>query len=160
MPRSQADVSDLFPGVQQEVAHLCSLAEIRSAFTWFRAQEPQFAQWQLELARIAAPPFGESARGQVAGRQVLRTRTGIGSHRRGGQRFRHACRIRAWPRLTQRSPGHGLSRGHAAEHPATGKPVVRARSFGQRRRSDRDAGYGGGVARVAHPACLASAVYW
>ena len=64
MPRSQADVSDLFPGVQQEVAHLCSLTEIRSAFTWFRAQEPQFAQWQLELARIAAPPFGESARGK------------------------------------------------------------------------------------------------
>ncbi len=64
MPRSQADVSDLFPGVQQEVAHLCSLTEIRSAFTWFRSQEPQFAQWQLELARIAAPPFGESARGK------------------------------------------------------------------------------------------------
>lgn len=62
MPRSQADVSELFPGVQQEVAHLCSLPEIRSAFTWLRAQEPQFAQWQLELARIAAPPFGESAR--------------------------------------------------------------------------------------------------
>ena len=50
--------------MQQEVAHLCSLNEIRSAFTWFRAQEPQFAQWQLELARIAAPPFGESARGK------------------------------------------------------------------------------------------------
>jgi tripeptide aminopeptidase len=64
MPRSQSDVSELFPGVQQEVAHLCSLTEIRSAFTWFRGQEPQFAQWQLELARIAAPPFGESARGQ------------------------------------------------------------------------------------------------
>src|SRR5882724_3563715 len=64
MPRSQAEVSELFPGVQQEVAHLCSLPEIRSAFTWLRAQEPQFAQWQLELARIAAPPFGESARGE------------------------------------------------------------------------------------------------
>lgn len=64
MPRSQAEVSELFPGVQQEVAHLCSLPEIRSAFTWLRAQEPQFAQWQMELARIAAPPFGESARGQ------------------------------------------------------------------------------------------------
>src|SRR6478736_3720341 len=64
MPRSQSDISELFPGVQQEVAHLCSLNEIRSAFTWFRAQEPQFAQWQLELARIAAPRFGESARGK------------------------------------------------------------------------------------------------
>src|SRR6202158_1391121 len=67
MPRSQADVSELFPGVQQEVAHLCTLPEVRSAFTWLRAQEPQFAQWQLELARIAAPPFGETARGQWLG---------------------------------------------------------------------------------------------
>src|SRR3984893_537100 len=64
MPRSQSEVSELFPRVQQEVAQLCSLPEVRSAFTWLRAQEPQFAQWQLELARIAAPPFGESARGQ------------------------------------------------------------------------------------------------
>src|SRR6478735_11932866 len=58
------EVSELFPGVQQEVAHLCSLPEIRSAFTWLRAQEPQFAHWQLEMARIPAPPFGESARAQ------------------------------------------------------------------------------------------------
>ena len=49
--------------MQQEIARLCASPEIRSAFTWFRAQEPQFAQWQLEVARIAAPPFGESARG-------------------------------------------------------------------------------------------------
>src|SRR6478752_3391006 len=64
MPGSRPEVSELFPGVQQEVAHLCSLPEIRSAFTWLRAQEPQFAHWQLELARIPAPPFGESARAQ------------------------------------------------------------------------------------------------
>ncbi len=62
MPHSQPEVSEPFPGVQQEVAHLCSLPEIRAAFTWFRSQEPQFAHWQLELARIPAPPFGESAR--------------------------------------------------------------------------------------------------
>ncbi len=49
--------------MQQEIARLCASPEIRSAFTWFRAQEPQFAHWQLEVARIAAPPFGESARG-------------------------------------------------------------------------------------------------
>jgi tripeptide aminopeptidase len=61
-PRNE--VSELFPNVQQEVAHLGVLPEIRSAFTWLRAQEPQFAQWQLELARIPAPPFGEAARGR------------------------------------------------------------------------------------------------
>ncbi len=64
MSRSQPEVSEPFPEAQQEVAHLCSLPEIRSAFTWFRSQEPQFAHWQLELARIPAPPFGESARAQ------------------------------------------------------------------------------------------------
>jgi tripeptide aminopeptidase len=60
--RPHTEVSELLPSVQQEVSNLCASAEIRSAFTWLGAQEPQFAQWQLELARIAAPPFGEGAR--------------------------------------------------------------------------------------------------
>ena len=59
----RAEVSEVLPNVQQEVARLASLPEIRSAFAWLRAQEPQFAHWQLELARIPAPPFGEAARG-------------------------------------------------------------------------------------------------
>src|SRR5216684_1919640 len=58
----RAEVSEGFPNVQQEIARLSSLPEIRSAFAWLRAQEPQFAHWQLELARIPAPPFGEAAR--------------------------------------------------------------------------------------------------
>jgi tripeptide aminopeptidase len=62
-PRPGAEVSEQFPSVQQEITRLCATPEVRSAFSWFRAHEPQFAQWQLELARIAAPPFGESARG-------------------------------------------------------------------------------------------------
>src|SRR5579863_8736025 len=49
--------------VQQEVARLAASPEVRSAFNWFRTQEPQLAHWQMEMARIAAPPFGESARG-------------------------------------------------------------------------------------------------
>src|SRR6266851_7134333 len=60
----RAEVPELFPDVQQEVAGLSSLPEIRSAFAWLRAQEPQFADWQLELARIPAPPFGEAPRGE------------------------------------------------------------------------------------------------
>lgn len=47
---------------QREVARLAASPEVRSAFNWFRAQEPQFSQWQAEMARIAAPPFGESPR--------------------------------------------------------------------------------------------------
>src|SRR6201993_3757221 len=49
--------------LQREVARLAAAPEVRSAFNWFRANEPQLLQWQMEMARIAAPPFGESARG-------------------------------------------------------------------------------------------------
>ena len=56
-------MSDLAPTVQQEVARLAASPEVRSAFNWFRTQEPQLSHWQMEMARIAAPPFGESARG-------------------------------------------------------------------------------------------------
>src|SRR2546421_347223 len=59
----RADMSDLAPTVQQEVARLAASPEVRSAFNWFRTQEPQLSHWQMEMARIAAPPFGESARG-------------------------------------------------------------------------------------------------
>ena len=60
----RAEVSEGFSGLQQEVARLSAAPEIRSAFAWLRAQEPQFAHWQLELARVAAPPFAESARAE------------------------------------------------------------------------------------------------
>src|SRR4030095_1515995 len=59
----RSEVSDVYPAVQEEVARLAAAPEIRSAFNWFRTQEPQLAQWQLEMARVAAPPFGETARG-------------------------------------------------------------------------------------------------
>jgi len=59
---SRAEVSEGFPDVQQEVARLAASAELRSAFVWLRAQEAQFARWQLDVARIPSPPFGEAAR--------------------------------------------------------------------------------------------------
>lgn len=58
----RADLSDVTPSLQQEVARLAASPEVRSAYNWFRTQEPQFLQWQMEMARIGAPPFGESAR--------------------------------------------------------------------------------------------------
>src|SRR5256714_2207367 len=59
----RTDMSDLAPSLQQEVARLAAAPEVRSAFNWFRTQEAQLAHWQMEMARIPAPPFGESARG-------------------------------------------------------------------------------------------------
>lgn len=58
----RADLSDVTPSLQQEVARLAASPEVRSAYNWFRTQEPQLLQWQMEMARIGAPPFGESAR--------------------------------------------------------------------------------------------------
>jgi tripeptide aminopeptidase len=55
--------SDLYPLVQEEVARLAGLPEVRAAFEHFRSQESQFALWQMEATRVAAPPFGEGARG-------------------------------------------------------------------------------------------------
>jgi len=48
--------------ISDEVARLAASAEVISAIEWFRDQESEFARWQLELARIPAPPFGEIAR--------------------------------------------------------------------------------------------------
>jgi acetylornithine deacetylase/succinyl-diaminopimelate desuccinylase-like protein len=44
------------------VARTAALAEVRSAGEWFRSQESRFAEYQMEVARIAAPPFGEGPR--------------------------------------------------------------------------------------------------
>ena len=60
---SRSDMPEVVPTVQQDVARLAASPEVRSAFNWLRSQEPQLVQWQMEMARIPAPPFGESARG-------------------------------------------------------------------------------------------------
>ena len=48
--------------MQQEVARLAALPEVRSGFAWFRAHESRLAEYQMEAARIPAPPFGEAPR--------------------------------------------------------------------------------------------------
>ncbi len=58
----QVAASDVYPTVQKEVARIAALAEVRSASEWFRSQESRFAEYQMEVARIAAPPFGEGTR--------------------------------------------------------------------------------------------------
>src|ERR1700723_663123 len=60
---SQVAASELYPPVQEEVARLAGSPQVRAAFDRFRAQESQFELWQLEATRVAAPPFGEAARG-------------------------------------------------------------------------------------------------
>ena len=47
---------------QPDIAQLASRPEVRAVLAWIRAHEAQFVRWQLDLAAIPAPPFGESAR--------------------------------------------------------------------------------------------------
>ncbi len=58
----QVAAPDSYPPLPEEVARLAGSLEVRSAFERFRSQESQFALWQMEATRIAAPPFGEAAR--------------------------------------------------------------------------------------------------
>ena len=63
-PPPRAEVPFASPTIQQEIARLAALPATRAAFAWLRAEESQFAAWQLEMARIPAPPFGEAARAE------------------------------------------------------------------------------------------------
>ena len=45
---------DMSPSIQQEVARLAGQPEVRSAFSRFRYEEPQIAQWQMEVSRVPA----------------------------------------------------------------------------------------------------------
>jgi tripeptide aminopeptidase len=47
---------------QRRIARLATLTTVHRAFHWLHLHQPQLRQWQLELVRIPAPPFGESAR--------------------------------------------------------------------------------------------------
>jgi tripeptide aminopeptidase len=52
------------PRSQQEVERVAALPGVKRAFAWFAAHEPELRRWQMELARIPAPPFGEAARAE------------------------------------------------------------------------------------------------
>jgi tripeptide aminopeptidase len=67
-PGSRPETVEVAPSIQ-EVARLAALPQVQSAFRWFLAQEPQITEWQMHLAGIAAPPFGEGERAAwLAGR--------------------------------------------------------------------------------------------
>ena len=64
MPTSpRTDAPETSPVTQQEIARIAELPKIRTTSAWLRSRESQFAEWQLEMARIPAPPFGEAPRG-------------------------------------------------------------------------------------------------
>src|SRR5215467_9927169 len=60
-PSSRASAGESVT-IEREIARLAATEEVRATVEWFRDQEAEFTRWQLELARIPAPPFGEAAR--------------------------------------------------------------------------------------------------
>ena len=63
-PAAETPAATSLSEIKQQVSYLAARPEVRSAMEWFRDQEAEFARWQLALARIPAPPFGEGARSE------------------------------------------------------------------------------------------------
>jgi len=62
---SRSPVSQAIPVTpQQEVSRIAELRAVHNAFLYLHNQEMEFRRWQMELAAVPAPPFGESARSQ------------------------------------------------------------------------------------------------
>src|SRR5438094_951277 len=103
-PVPRAEVSEVLPALQQEIARLAGLPEIRHAFAWLRLQEAQFAAWQLEMARIAAPHFFYPALEGSYPLQSRARRRRLGHYCRGsaGQPSLRSYRARAWRTLLER----------------------------------------------------------
>ncbi len=62
MTQSSRSITSEAADAQPKISQLASRPEVRAALEWIRAHEAQFVRWQLDLAAIPAPPFGESAR--------------------------------------------------------------------------------------------------
>jgi tripeptide aminopeptidase len=69
MANKPDDVQEISPGLEREIARVLASAHVQSAIEGFRGQESQLRNWQMDMARIPAPPFGEAERSQwLAGR--------------------------------------------------------------------------------------------
>ena len=55
---------DLSPALLQEISRVAALPAVRGAFADFLSHEAQLAEWQQQLAKIPAPPFGEQLRSE------------------------------------------------------------------------------------------------
>jgi acetylornithine deacetylase/succinyl-diaminopimelate desuccinylase-like protein len=49
---------------QQEVERVAALPGVKRTLAWLAPHEPELRRWQMELARVPAPPFGEAARAE------------------------------------------------------------------------------------------------
>ena len=48
----------------QRITQLAALTSVHRAFSWLHLQQQRLRDWQIDLIRIPAPPFGEAARAE------------------------------------------------------------------------------------------------
>ncbi len=58
----QVDEPELSRRARQDITRVAALPEVHSAFAWFRSHQRELNEEQMEVTRIAAPPFGEGLR--------------------------------------------------------------------------------------------------
>lgn len=63
-PASRSAADESIVSLRQEIAELAALPRMQAAVSWFREHTGEFTRWQMDLARIPAPPFGEGQRAQ------------------------------------------------------------------------------------------------
>ena len=64
MAQASRTETGIFADLGEEIRNLAAKPNVRSAYAWFLSGEAQLVGWQLELAQIPAPPFGERARSE------------------------------------------------------------------------------------------------
>jgi tripeptide aminopeptidase len=57
-----ANEPELSRAARQDITRVAALPEVHAAFAWFRSHQRELSEEQLEVTRIAAPPFGEGLR--------------------------------------------------------------------------------------------------
>jgi acetylornithine deacetylase/succinyl-diaminopimelate desuccinylase-like protein len=57
---------------QKEIARLAELRAVHAALLYLHNQEMEFRRWQMELAKVPAPPFGEAARSEWLRQRFVR----------------------------------------------------------------------------------------
>jgi tripeptide aminopeptidase len=62
--KEAANAGALAAPVQQQIASLAALGPVHAAFDWFASNLRQLSDWQIDLTRVPAPPFGESPRAE------------------------------------------------------------------------------------------------
>ncbi len=63
-PVSRSALDQPILPLPQEIAEFAATPGFRAAQDWFREHAAEFTRWQMEAARIPAPPFGEGPRAQ------------------------------------------------------------------------------------------------